>query len=128
MRMFQPSCPLPMGSVANGTKYRKNASASVPSASATPPRRVTGHAISAPSPAAHSAPIASAHTKLICPCDAMPGMSMPQSRLSAQPAAKPPAVTNVACARLTIPPIPVTTTNDRKMIPITRLCAITVWS
>ncbi len=53
---------------------------------------------------------------------------MPQSRLSAQPPAKPPAVTNVAWARLTIPPMPVTTTNERKMMPITRLWAITVWS
>ena len=58
----------------------------------------------------------------------MTGMSMPQSQVSAHPAAKPPAVTNVAWARLTMPPMPVTTTNDRKIIAITRLCAITVWS
>ena len=73
-------------------------------------------------------PSTSAHTKLIWPCVAMPGMSTPQSRLSAQPAANPPAVANDACMRLTIPPMPVTTTNDRKMIPITSACAITVWS
>ncbi len=60
---------------------------------------------------------ATAHTKLSCPCDAINGMSTPQSRSSAQPAAKPPAVTNVAWRRLTIPPMPVTTTNERNTIP-----------
>ena len=100
----------------------------MPSASVTPPSLLSGHAKSAPSAAAAIVPITSAQKKLIWPCAAMPGMSMPQSRLSAQPAAKPPAVTNVAWARLTIPPMPVTTTNERKMMPITRLWAITVWS
>jgi hypothetical protein len=64
---------------------------------------------------------------LIWPALAISGMSAPQSRLSAQPAPKPPAVTKVAWARLTMPPIPVTTTNDRKMISVARLWAITVW-
>ena len=40
---------------------------------------------------------------------------MPQSKFTAHPAMNPPAMTNVACERLTIPPIPVTTTNDRKI-------------
>ena len=33
-----------------------------------------------------------------------------------QPAAKPPAVTKVAWAKLTMPPMPVTTTNDNMTI------------
>ena len=33
---------------------------------------------------------------------------------NAQPAANPPAVTNAAWARLAMPPMPVTTTNERK--------------
>ena len=55
-------------------------------------------------------------------------MSTPKSWVSAHPAANPPAVTKLACMRLTWPPMPVTTTNDRKMIAIARLWAMTVWS
>ncbi len=100
----------------------------MPSARLTPPSFVIGSAISAPSAAAAAVPMTAAQKKLIWPCVAIPGMSTPQSRLSAQPAPNPPAVTNVACARLTMPPMPVTTTNDKKMIAAARLCAITVWS
>ena len=69
--------------------------------------------MSAPSAAATSVPITAATPKFSWPCVAMNGMLMPQSLLTAQPAMKPPAVTNDACARLTIPPRPVTTTNER---------------
>ena len=69
-----------------------------------------------------------AQKKFSWPCEAKPGMSTPKSWVSAQPPAKPPAVTKLACMRLTWPLIPVTTTKDRKMIAITRLWAITVWS
>ena len=55
-------------------------------------------------------------------------MSMPQFRLRAHPAANPPAVTKVAWARLTMPPMPVTMTNDRKMMAVASPWAITVWS
>ena len=51
--------------------------------------------------------------------EAMSGMFTPQSWVSAHPAANPPTVTNEACANETMPPMPVTTTNDRKMIPRT---------
>ena len=54
--------------------------------------------------------------KLIRPWLAMNGRSNPQSWFSAHPAMKPPAVTNVPWARLTIPPRPVTTTNERNTI------------
>ena len=127
-RIVHPSWPLPIASVPNGTKEKKNASAKVPSASVTPPSLLSGQAKSAPSAAAAMVPMTSAQKKLIWPWSAMPGMSTPQSRLSAHPPANPPAVTNVAWARLTMPPMPVTTTNERKMMPMTRLCAITVWS
>src|ERR671937_12019 len=126
-RMVQPSCPWPIGSYGKTTSEKKNAIARVQMARNTPPNRVAGHAINAPSTAPTAAAISAAQRKLICPCGARIGTS-PQSRLSAQPAANPPAVTNVVCARLTIPPMPVTTTNDRKTIAIAKLCAMTVWS
>ena len=72
-----------------------NAAARVPSASITPPSRVASIAINAPSAAATSAPNSAAHRKLIWPCVEIPGMFMPVCHVNAQPAAKPPAVTNV---------------------------------
>ena len=103
-------------SVAKGTSEQKNANASVPNARSL--LRVWSSATRStrPSAAAAAVPMTTAQKKLICPWVAMPGTSMPQSRLNAQPAANPPAVTNDAWARLTMPPMPVTTTNDRKMI------------
>ena len=50
----------------------------------------------------------------MCPWLATKGTSMPKSWFTAQPATNPPAVTKVPWARLTMPPSPVTTTNDRK--------------
>ena len=105
-----------------------NANASVPSARLTPPSFVIGMATNAPSAAATITPRTTAQKKLRWPCFAMPGMSIPRSHVSAQPAANPPAVTKLAWARLIMPPNPVTTTNDKKMIAMARLCAITVWS
>ena len=55
-----------------------------------------------------------AAAKLMCPWLATKGTSMPKSWFTAQPATNPPAVTKVPWARLTMPPSPVTTTNDRK--------------
>ena len=114
--MVHPASPWRNESVAKGTSEQKNANASVPNARFTPPSLVIGNAINAPSAAAAAVPMTTAQKKLICPWVAMPGTSMPQSRLNAQPAANPPAVTNDAWARLTMPPMPVTTTNDRRMI------------
>ena len=73
-------------------------------------------------------PIITAHTKLSWPCEAMRGMLTPQLRLRAQPAAKPPAVTKVAWARLTIPPMPVTTMKDSRMIEMASPWAMAVWA
>ena len=70
----------------------------------------------------------SAQKKLSWPCEKTSGMFQPQSCVSAHPAAKPPAVTKLACIRLTWPVMPVSTTKDKKMTAIARLCAITVWS
>ena len=65
-RIVQPAGPLPMSSIGERTtRERKKANASVPSARFTPPSRVSGHAISAPSAAAASAPITTAQKKLI---------------------------------------------------------------
>jgi len=56
----------------------------------------------------------------MCPWLAMNGASMPQSWLTDHPAIRPPAVTKVPCASETIPPRPVTTTNDRNTMPRAR--------
>ena len=106
-RIVQPLSPLRMDSVDHGTSARKNAHASVPSAKLTPPSLVSGNASSAPSAAAaergdHHRPeeVHAGRGR------DTPGMSTPKSWVSAHPAAKPPAVTKLACMRLTWPPMP----------------------
>ncbi len=111
-------------------KYMTHASANVASASASVPIRRTGKAMSAPSTPATAAPSRQATRKFICPWCSTSGMSKlhfdqgggrcASEVCSAQPAMKPPAVTNVAWARLTMPPMPVTTTNERNTIASAR--------
>ncbi len=117
-RNVHPSCPLLTSSAWKTVRSSASASASDPSASASTPSLRIGIAINAPTAAATAVPMIAATAKLICPWFAMSGTLMPKSWLSAQPAMKPPAVTNVPWARLTIPPCPVTTTKDRKTIAI----------
>ncbi len=100
----------------------------VPRARLTPPSLVIGRPISNPTAPATVIPTSVAHRKLRRPLVAMNGRSTPQSLVDAQPVANAAAVTKVAWARLTIPPRPVTTTNDKKMIPVARPWAITVWA
>src|SRR4029077_18666525 len=109
-----PSWPLLTSWTWKRVRSSASAIASEAKASASTPSRRTGIAINAPSAPAATAPMIAAAAKLICPWLATKGTSMPKSWFTAQPATNPPAVTNVPCARLTMPPRPVTTTNDRK--------------
>ena len=73
-------------------------------------------------------PSTTAQRKLIEPWVKKPGMFTPKSWLTAQPTVNPPAVAKLACARLTMPPMPVATTNERKITAMASPCAMTVWS
>jgi hypothetical protein len=125
-RIVHPLLWLLTESSGNTTNDAMNAHARVPSARLTPPSFVIGNAMSAPTAAATTTAITIAQRKLSWPCVATPGTFTCQFRLTAQPAVNPPTVTNVACARLTIPPSPVTTTNDKKITEMASPCAIQV--
>ena len=88
----------------NSRRSPVNASASVPRASASPPRRNDSRATPAP-----RAPTTVAATR------AASTNGTPSD--TSQPATNPPLVTNIAWPRLTMPPMPVTTTNDRNTRP-----------
>src|SRR5262245_19653344 len=125
-RKLYPNVPFEMSRLAKTTKNATHASAKVARASANAPSRRTGNAINAPTAPATTAPRRHATKKFMWPLCTTSGMSNDHfdhgggwsavDSWSAQPAMKPPAVANVAWARLTMPPIPVTTTNDRKMM------------
>ncbi len=94
--MVQPKDPWLMACVPKGTSAAKNANANVANASATAPSRRTGSAMRAPRAADTRIASSAAIAKFRCPWLARNGALIPQLRSSAHPAAKPPAVTNVA--------------------------------
>ncbi len=91
-----------------------NASARVANANVSPPRRIDGRATSAPTATATTIATTSATQNTNRPLTMRMGTVDGHWWLTSQPAVNPPTVTKVACARLIIPPMPVTTTKERK--------------
>jgi len=100
--MSQPPELLLNAGISNTTMNPMKASASVESASGTPPSRSAGSATTTPMSIAAVAPTTTA------------GMNG-QPWSNRMPAVRAPVTTNAVCARLTIPPMPVTIVNDRKI-------------
>ena len=109
----QPDCMLRNQFHWNRTWSPRNASASVASASGKPPNRSAGSATTTPSNTVTPTP-----TRIA-------GRKLHSYRLTSMPVVSAAASTNVPWARLTIPPRPVTTTNDRKISDSVSPVAIT---